>query len=35
MVCLGDGDKQTAMAKTVGLPVNMQHCAFLMVKYNT
>jgi saccharopine dehydrogenase (NAD+, L-glutamate forming) len=21
MVCLGDGDKQTAMAKTVGLPV--------------
>lgn len=23
MVCLGDGDKQTAMAKTVGLPVAM------------
>ncbi|BAO55149.1 saccharopine dehydrogenase family protein [Nonlabens marinus] len=23
MVCLGDGDKQTAMAKTVGLPVGM------------
>jgi saccharopine dehydrogenase (NAD+, L-glutamate forming) len=23
MVCLGDGDEQTAMAKTVGLPVGM------------
>ncbi|PRP68003.1 saccharopine dehydrogenase family protein [Nonlabens agnitus] len=29
MVCLGDGDRQTAMAKTVGLPVAMAALAIL------